>query len=214
MKVLEANELWLWALVSNETWQWWLNRLIHNTTEPTWLRIGRENNNEEEEQSSLLHCRLVMNDSMCFCKFAWKDNGEVITLQRWLLCLWFTLTCRSGTGSARFRGTFMVTWSVVALVWTAHWVKRSHTVLDSSLTPWGKRRSPPSQPPTHRHQAEEILAWGHCFSLDTLSVDHIVGGRESWTLTHLSVSSAFLWHEWQGIFTWGMQIDHLRNSLQ
>lgn len=36
-KGLEVNELWLRALVSNESWQWRLNRVTHNTTKLTWL---------------------------------------------------------------------------------------------------------------------------------------------------------------------------------
>lgn len=50
VKNLEVNELWLWALVSNESWQWWLNRVTQHTTRLTWLWARRESNQDDGDE--------------------------------------------------------------------------------------------------------------------------------------------------------------------
>lgn len=48
--------------------------------------------------------------------------------------------------------------------WCRWSLRGSHRGPSSSGTSQGKQCSPPSQPPTHGHQAGEMPAWGHCLT--------------------------------------------------
>lgn len=89
----------------------------------------------------------------------------------------------SDTGSARTRLVLTMVWLCcvhfkpvsrhtisVTLVWNVHW---------------------PGRPLANRLQcsrcpAGEMLAWDHCWRVDTESADHFLAGNSSWTLTQFS----------------------------
>lgn len=73
----EFNELWLRASVSNESWQWPLNRVTHITTKLTWLSLSGETSQEKEGEGGL--CALWPKPSYTKCHFCLRLTHNTTT---------------------------------------------------------------------------------------------------------------------------------------